>query len=225
MRANVGMVFQEGALFDSLTVRENVGYRLYEETYTAARGGRSPRRRSARVHRPRRVHRSDAVGALGRAAAARRDRAGDGVEAEDPAVRRSHHRPRSDHRDDGGRRSHQAAGPRERQFDCRHASAARRVLRRDEHRPSETETARFEIVPAGRAKEQETEFLMLRDGLIVFEGDADALRELHGRVSEDVSVVAFGHWGNASVERVEGNRNRRCHARVRWPGRSSEQGC
>ena len=32
VRANVGMVFQEGALFDSLTVRENVGYRLYEET-------------------------------------------------------------------------------------------------------------------------------------------------------------------------------------------------
>src|ERR1700722_5680749 len=31
-RADVGMVFQEGALFDSLTVRENVGYRLYEET-------------------------------------------------------------------------------------------------------------------------------------------------------------------------------------------------
>jgi phospholipid/cholesterol/gamma-HCH transport system ATP-binding protein len=32
VRAHVGMVFQEGALFDSLTVRENVGYRLYEET-------------------------------------------------------------------------------------------------------------------------------------------------------------------------------------------------
>jgi phospholipid/cholesterol/gamma-HCH transport system ATP-binding protein len=32
IRAHVGMVFQEGALFDSLTVRENVGYRLYEET-------------------------------------------------------------------------------------------------------------------------------------------------------------------------------------------------
>src|SRR5580700_2593943 len=31
-RADVGMVFQEGALFDSLTVRENVGYRLFEET-------------------------------------------------------------------------------------------------------------------------------------------------------------------------------------------------
>jgi phospholipid/cholesterol/gamma-HCH transport system ATP-binding protein len=32
VRAALGMVFQEGALFDSLTVRENVGYRLYEQT-------------------------------------------------------------------------------------------------------------------------------------------------------------------------------------------------
>jgi phospholipid/cholesterol/gamma-HCH transport system ATP-binding protein len=32
VRSHLGMVFQEGALFDSLTVRENVGYRLYEES-------------------------------------------------------------------------------------------------------------------------------------------------------------------------------------------------
>jgi phospholipid/cholesterol/gamma-HCH transport system ATP-binding protein len=32
LRANVGMVFQENALFDSLTVAENVGFRLYEST-------------------------------------------------------------------------------------------------------------------------------------------------------------------------------------------------
>lgn len=32
MRADVGMVFQENALFDSLTVAENVGFRLYEAT-------------------------------------------------------------------------------------------------------------------------------------------------------------------------------------------------
>ena len=31
VRRMIGMVFQEGALFDSLSVRENVGYRLYEE--------------------------------------------------------------------------------------------------------------------------------------------------------------------------------------------------
>lgn len=29
VRADLGMVFQEGALFDSLTVRDNVGYKLY----------------------------------------------------------------------------------------------------------------------------------------------------------------------------------------------------
>lgn len=31
-RHDLGMVFQEGALFDSLTVNENVGYKLYEES-------------------------------------------------------------------------------------------------------------------------------------------------------------------------------------------------
>ena len=32
VREGLGMVFQEGALFDSLTVRENVGYKLFEGT-------------------------------------------------------------------------------------------------------------------------------------------------------------------------------------------------
>ncbi len=34
LRAGIGMVFQENALFDSLTVNENVGFRLYEESDT-----------------------------------------------------------------------------------------------------------------------------------------------------------------------------------------------
>ena len=34
LRRKVGMVFQESALFDSLTVQENVAYRLIEETGT-----------------------------------------------------------------------------------------------------------------------------------------------------------------------------------------------
>ncbi len=33
VRTDLGMVFQEGALFDSLTVRENVGYKLFEELH------------------------------------------------------------------------------------------------------------------------------------------------------------------------------------------------
>src|SRR5687768_8098054 len=32
IRGDIGMLFQESALFDSLTVAENVGYRLTEET-------------------------------------------------------------------------------------------------------------------------------------------------------------------------------------------------
>ena len=33
LRSDIGMVFQENALFDSLTVAENVGFRLYEEAH------------------------------------------------------------------------------------------------------------------------------------------------------------------------------------------------
>jgi len=36
VRGDIGMLFQENALFDSLTVAENVGYRLAEETDTPA---------------------------------------------------------------------------------------------------------------------------------------------------------------------------------------------
>jgi phospholipid/cholesterol/gamma-HCH transport system ATP-binding protein len=36
VRAGIGMLFQESALFDSLTVAENVGYRLSEEIYMPA---------------------------------------------------------------------------------------------------------------------------------------------------------------------------------------------
>ena len=41
VRADLGMVFQEGALFDSLTVAENVGYKLSEESDMPAADVRS----------------------------------------------------------------------------------------------------------------------------------------------------------------------------------------
>jgi phospholipid/cholesterol/gamma-HCH transport system ATP-binding protein len=47
---------------------------------------------------------------------------------------------------------------------------ATREAVRDEH-------GKIQIVAADPEKERETEFMMLRDGLIVFEGDAKALRE------------------------------------------------
>lgn len=40
VRADLGMVFQEGALFDSLTVGENVGYKLFEELRVPPEEGR-----------------------------------------------------------------------------------------------------------------------------------------------------------------------------------------
>ena len=85
--ADFGMVFQEGALFDSLTVGENVGFKLYEETDMPLAEVRRARRGSAGVRPPGRLHRPEAVGALGRPAPARGDRPGDGVEAGHPPVR------------------------------------------------------------------------------------------------------------------------------------------
>jgi phospholipid/cholesterol/gamma-HCH transport system ATP-binding protein len=40
VRGDIGMLFQESALFDSLTVAENVGYRLYEELEMPAEAAR-----------------------------------------------------------------------------------------------------------------------------------------------------------------------------------------
>ena len=42
------------------------------------------------------------------------------------------------------------------------------------------------VVPATRDKEREAEFIMLKDGLIIFEGDADTLR-----ASEDPYIRDF----------------------------------
>jgi phospholipid/cholesterol/gamma-HCH transport system ATP-binding protein len=120
LRGDIGMSFQELALFDSLTVGENVGYRLETELHlpadevqtrveevlgfvglgeyvdrmpTQLSGGTAP----ARGHRPR-----------------------DGFQAQSAAVRRSHHGPRPDRGHQRRRRDHQAAGSRARHVDLRH---------------------------------------------------------------------------------------------------------
>jgi ABC-type Fe3+/spermidine/putrescine transport system ATPase subunit len=77
VRGDIGMLFQENALFDSLSVEDDVGYRLSEK-------GDMPsdqvRRRVAEVlgfHRAGGLRRSNAVGIVGRATAPRGDRTRD----------------------------------------------------------------------------------------------------------------------------------------------------
>ena len=53
LRTRTGMVFQEGALFDSLSVRDNVGYQLIQEARPRRRD-RPPRSRGAQLRRARR---------------------------------------------------------------------------------------------------------------------------------------------------------------------------
>jgi len=64
VRAQVGMVFQEGALFDSLTVAENVGYRLYEETRQPLAEVRRRVEEGARLRGPPAVRRPHALGSV-----------------------------------------------------------------------------------------------------------------------------------------------------------------
>ena len=143
----------------------------------AARRGRSARRGGARVHRPRRAHRQDAVGAVGRPAPPRGDRARDGVQAADPAVRRGDDRAsiRSRRRRWTTRSSSCATSKASARSSSRTSCATRSTSRRTWRcaRPDGT----VDIVPATPEKSDEAEFIMLKDGLICFEGDAEELRQ------------------------------------------------
>lgn len=174
VRADLGMVFQEGALFDSLTVAENVGYRLYEETKMPAPelqrrveevlgfvrleefAERMPSELSGGQRR--RV-------AIARALAAKPrillyDEATTGL---DPITAVTIDEEMVKLRDLEGVTSvivtHQL---RDAFFVATHEA-----LREDK---------RFRLAPAGAAKCDEAEFLMLKDGLVAFEGNAAELR-------------------------------------------------
>jgi len=177
VRAEIGMVFQEGALFDSLTVRENVGYRLYEETDMPVDD----------VNR--RV--DEVLGFIGLGEYAdRMPSALSGGQRRRVAIARA-----------------MASKPRLLLYDepttgldpITALTVDDEVIKlRDIERVSSIivthqlrdafyiathcaveEDGRIRIVPADERKEREAEFVMLRDGGIVFEGGADALRRSH----------------------------------------------
>ncbi len=175
VRADLGMIFQEGALFDSLTVRENVGYKLYEETDlpleqidrrveevlgfigllehidkmpSELSGGQRRRVAIARAmsFKPSILLYDEATTGLDPITATTVD---DEIIKLRDLEKVSSIVVTHQLRDAFYIATHMAV---------RDAGGAVR------------------IVPATREKEREAEFIMLRDGLIVFEGDADALR-------------------------------------------------
>lgn len=185
VRAQLGMIFQEGALFDSLTVRENVGYKLYEETDmpldqveqrvrevlgfiglaehidkmpSALSGGQRRRVAIARAmaFKPAILLYDEATTGLDPITA---------TTVDDEIIKL---------RDLEGVSSivvtHQLR-------DAFYVATHMAVRDAD---------GTVRIVPATPEKERECEFLMLRDGLIVFEGDADALRR-----STDPYITTF----------------------------------
>jgi phospholipid/cholesterol/gamma-HCH transport system ATP-binding protein len=175
VRADLGMVFQEGALFDSLTVRENVGYRLYEESDqpleavdrrvqevlgfvglsefidrmpSALSGGQRRRVAIARAmtSKPKIILYDEATTGLDPITA---------TTVDDEIIKL-----RDLEEVSSVVVTHQLRD-------------AFYVATRTAER---TKDGKIRIGLAEREKERETEFLMLRDGLIVFEGDAEALR-------------------------------------------------
>jgi phospholipid/cholesterol/gamma-HCH transport system ATP-binding protein len=175
LRADVGMLFQENALFDSLTVAENVGYRLYEETDMA---DDDVRRRIEEV-----------LGFIGlREYVDRMPSELSGGQRRRVAIARAMaFKPRILLYDEAttGLDPITATTVDEEVIKLRDLESVSSIVvthqLRDAffvatHMAERDASGAVRIVPATPEKEREAEFIMIRDGLIVFEGDADALR-------------------------------------------------
>jgi phospholipid/cholesterol/gamma-HCH transport system ATP-binding protein len=174
-RADVGMVFQEGALFDSLTVRENVGYRLYEET------------RMPLEEVDRRVQEVLGWVGLGEFIDRMPSELSGGQRRRVAIARAMTSKPKILLYDEAttGLDPITATTVDDEIIKLRDLEEVSSIVvthqLRDAFYVATNKAIRekngdVRIVTADPQKEQETEFLMLRDGLIVFEGDAQALR-------------------------------------------------
>jgi phospholipid/cholesterol/gamma-HCH transport system ATP-binding protein len=185
VRSDLGMIFQEGALFDSLTVRENVGYKLYEETDMpleevdkrveevlgfiglAEHIDKMPSELSGGQRRRVAIARAMAF----KPSIMLYDEATTGL---DPIT---------------------ATTVDEEMIKLRDLEDVSSIIvthqLRDaffvaEHMARRDAQGKVHIVPATPQKERQAEFIMLRDGVIIFEGDADTLR-----ASQDAYIRDF----------------------------------
>ena len=174
VRADIGMVFQEGALFDSLSVAENIGYKLYEETDMPAD---DVRRRVEQV-----------LGFIGLAAYIdRRPSELSGGQRRRVAIARAMAaRPRILLYDEAttGLDPITAITVDEEVIKLRDFEGVSSIVVTHQLRDAfyvATHEAirdggRVRIVPADEQKADQAEFLMLKDGLVSFEGTASELR-------------------------------------------------
>ena len=175
VRADLGMIFQEGALFDSLTVRENVGYKLYEESDMPL----------ADVDR--RVEEVLGFIGLGEYIDRMPSELSGGQRRRVAIARAMAFKPRILLYDEAttGLDPITATTVDEEIVRLRDLESVSSIVvthqLRDAffvatHMAERDAAGKVHIVPATPEKEREAEFIMIRDGLIVFEGDADALR-------------------------------------------------
>jgi phospholipid/cholesterol/gamma-HCH transport system ATP-binding protein len=175
VRTDLGMIFQEGALFDSLTVRENVGYKLYEESDMPIE----------EAHK--RVE--EVLGWVGLGAYIDRmpSELSGGQRRRVAIARAMAFKPRILLYDEAttGLDPITATTVDEEIIklrDLEHVSSIvvthqlRDAFYVATHMAERDEKGEVRIVPATPEKEREAEFIMIREGVIVFEGDADALR-------------------------------------------------
>jgi phospholipid/cholesterol/gamma-HCH transport system ATP-binding protein len=174
VRADLGMVFQEGALFDSLTVRENVGYRLYEET----------RQPLDKVDR--RVEEVLGFIGLGEFIDRMPSELSGGQRRRVAIARAMAAKPKLLLYDEAttGLDPITATTVDDEILKLRDLESVSSILVTHQLRDAfyiathkaVRENGKLRIVPAEGHKAEEAEFIMLKDGLICFEGDAEALR-------------------------------------------------
>jgi phospholipid/cholesterol/gamma-HCH transport system ATP-binding protein len=175
VRADLGMIFQEGALFDSLTVRENVGYKLYEETDMPLE------------EVDKRVEEVLGFIGLGEHIDKMPSELSGGQRRRVAIARAMAFKPRILLYDEAttGLDPITATTVDEEIIKLRDLENVSSIVvthqLRDAfyvatHMAQRDPNGRVRVVPATRDKEREAEFIMLKDGLIIFEGDADALR-------------------------------------------------
>ena len=175
VREDLGMIFQEGALFDSLTVRENVGYKLYEETAMPL------------ADIDRRVEEVLGFVALSEHINKMPSELSGGQRRRVSIARAMAFKPRILLYDEAttGLDPITATTVDDEIIKLRDLEEVSSIVvthqLRDAfyvatHMATRDPDGQVRIVPAPPEKEREAEFIMLKDGLICFEGDADALR-------------------------------------------------